>query len=60
VPAVLPAGGRPYPLTGPRAAWPPRARGQDASRWLLPRRQRGLCVAVLARGRGGRIKVAVA
>jgi len=34
--------------------------GQDASRWLLPGGQRGLCAAVRARGRGGRIKVAVA
>ena len=45
---------------GRRAAWPPVPGGQGASRWLLPGGRRGRSAAVLARVRGGRIKVIVA
>ncbi len=48
------------PLTGPTRGVAPVPSGQGASRWLLPGGQRGLSAAVLARVRGGRIKVIVA
>ena len=54
-------GGRPCPIAGPaRGVAAHMPGGQGASRWLLPWRQPGLPAAVLARVRGGHIKVAVA
>jgi hypothetical protein len=61
VPVVLP--GRWPPLQAHRAgarSGRPVCGGRGASRWLLPGGQPGLPAALLARGRGGRIEVAVA
>jgi hypothetical protein len=57
---VLPGRRQSVPLTGPARGVPPVPGGLGASRWLLPGGQRGLSAAVLARVRGGRIKVIVA
>ena len=58
VPVVLPGLWPRLPAHQACAMWPPVCSGRGGSRWLRSGGQPGLSAAILARVRGGRIKVA--